>query len=426
LSKLILLGAGLGGAIELRVLGAISVAEIFLLMGWLYALPRVRALFTDRAARALLLCGGVWFAFQVATDLFRGTPIHDWARGWMRIVIFLSHFAVLYVLLRENLTRFVWLAAGLALGLLAQGFLKTTYLPLGMAWKFGLALPVLWLACLAFSRWPRSPFYGATLLALVAVNFALSFRSFSGVCVAALGLWVALLFLQRRAPPVAFHKCARWLAAGSVGGLLAGVVVFSNLALLGVFGEAEQFRTELQMRRGIGLLGNSVLGEHLGLIAGGRGEFVIALRAIGDAPLLGHGSWAKNFQYADMWMAMAGEEKLSEIRLTQIEEREPGLIPSHSHILGAWVEAGLGGGIFWGAALVVVYAALALCLCTPQPYATWLLPVFTLFIWDIFFSPFGTQSRLFSALNLALAALLLERNKPSAPARARDWPRFPR
>jgi hypothetical protein len=39
------------------------------------------------------------------------------------------------------------------------------------------------------------------------------------------------------------------------------------------------------------------------------------------------------------------------------------------------------------------------------------LPVFAVFIWDIFFSPLSTQSRLFSALYVAMAAVLLERHR---------------
>jgi hypothetical protein len=412
----IMLLIGAGCFFELRLIGTVSLTELLLLVAGVYAFRDGRVLFAAPLARRVVFLGMLWLGGQVATDMFRGTAFNDFARGWVRIVFILAHFSVIYLLIRERVQRVGWFAAGLMLGMLIAAALKARYLPPGALWKFSLAVPCLYLCGLLAARWPRSPLYGVLMAGLAAVSFKLAYRSFTGVCLLSIALWLFMLLVQHSGWPLAPKKLARWLAVGSVFSLLVGVALFSTLALNDVFGDDEKARTEMQVRRGIGLIGNNAVGEYLGLIAGGRSEFIIALRAIADAPVLGHGSWAKNFYYADMWLAMAGEEKMSEIRLEQVDQREPGLIPSHSHILSAWVEGGIAGGIFWGVVLAMIYGALALCLCVPQPLATLLIPTFTLFVWDIFFSPLSTQSRLLSAFYLAAAVVLLERARARQPA----------
>ncbi len=408
--KLFLLLIGAGCFWEIRIIGAFTIAEIALLGLAVFHLKDLRTLFAGKIGRTVLLLAGVWFVSQVATDLYRATPFRDWSRGWGRIVIWTANFSTLYLWLHGNLKRAAWLIAGFALGLIAYACLRIGYWHAGALWKFGFALPTLYICGLIFARWPGSPLYGLALLGLAGAGLALSFRSYSGVCVAALGLWIVWLFMRNREHPHAVRKLGWMLAGASAIALALGVFFYSTLALNNAFGDDERYRTQEQMRRGVGLLGNSTLGEPIGLIAGARGEFLVAIRAVADSPLLGHGSWAKNPLYNELWMTMAGEAHISEVRVAQVELVEPGLIPSHSHVLGAWVDAGVGGGVFWIYAIGLCYAVLALSLCTRQPLTTYLLPIYSLFLWDIFFSPFSTQSRLFSAFYIALAACLLERH----------------
>ena len=71
-----------------------------------------------------------------------------------------------------------------------------------------------------------------------------------------------------------------------------------------------------------------------------------------------------------------------------------GLIPTHSHFTGAWLEAGLLGLIFW---LVVAWRAGGLLLRGTDVYGA-AGPVVAflaiLFLWDLLFSPFGGERRL--------------------------------
>jgi hypothetical protein len=411
LVKALLFFLGLFCFWEIRVFGALTATELVLLGFAFLHLRDLRQLLSGPIARVVVVLLVLWLGSQVVTDLYRSTPFRDWSRGWGKIIVWAGSFSVFYHWLRANTRRALWFLWGVAGGLTIGAVLGMENTTAILLWKFGLALPCL-LACgLLFTRWPRSPLYGIALLVLSLAGLALSFRSYSGLCFVSAGLWLVWLRVGRKERPFVVKKTAGWLAGASVAVLLGGVFVYSSLALDNVFGPEQRFRTEQQMRRGIGLLGNHAMAEPVGLIAGARSEFLVALRAISDSPLLGHGSWAKNPFYTDLWMALAGESKITEIRLAEVEVMEPGLIPSHSHILGAWVEAGLMGGVFWGYVLGLSYALLALVFCTRQPLTPLLLPVYALFLWDIFFSPLSTQSRLLSALYVALAVVLLERHR---------------
>lgn len=85
------------------------------------------------------------------------------------------------------------------------------------------------------------------------------------------------------------------------------------------------------------------------------------------------------------------------------------LIPSHSYIVGAWVEARIFGLIFW--LFVCYYATKAFfCLILLNPR---LIPVLALilmgFLWSMWFSPFGAQVRIIAAFNLVVVQSILNR-----------------
>ena len=84
-----------------------------------------------------------------------------------------------------------------------------------------------------------------------------------------------------------------------------------------------------------------------------------------------------------------------------------GTIPTHSHILGSWAEAGAAGGLFW---ILVLWLALRtfyrMLRHERLPYRLFLLFMLVFFIWDILFSPFGLERRVTDpAMIMVIAAL---------------------
>ncbi len=71
-----------------------------------------------------------------------------------------------------------------------------------------------------------------------------------------------------------------------------------------------------------------------------------------------------------------------------------GLIPSHSFIFGAWVEAGILGAVFWAYVLWLTGRNLVY-LSQMQEVLTPLIAYLSfIMLWDVVFSPFGFSQRL--------------------------------
>ncbi len=87
------------------------------------------------------------------------------------------------------------------------------------------------------------------------------------------------------------------------------------------------------------------------LLISGRAETFVAIQAIIDKPVFGHGSWApdKNGKYTYMLYIMSDSEDKF---IAEYKDAGKFIIPSHSVLLGAWVTAGLGG--FWAILYIFV------------------------------------------------------------------------
>jgi O-antigen ligase len=88
------------------------------------------------------------------------------------------------------------------------------------------------------------------------------------------------------------------------------------------------------------------------------------------------------------------------------------MIPTHSHIFGAWVEAGLIGAVFWVFVLRLIFRSMRRALDLRAPTDVLILLTGAMMIWDVFFSPFGANERLSWA---AALVLLIFGNQESPP-----------
>jgi O-antigen ligase len=141
------------------------------------------------------------------------------------------------------------------------------------------------------------------------------------------------------------------------------------------------------------------------LLLGGRPEFAVGLRAALDAPLIGHGSWADDPKYMELLGDLVVAEGAADPAFGRLIANAGGtVIPSHSHVVGAWVFAGVFGLIFWLYIISLVLRGLVRLTASPPmmaPICMWLL--ITMF-WDICFSPFASFRRLIEAFLLIVIA----------------------
>ena len=172
--------------------------------------------------------------------------------------------------------------------------------------------------------------------------------------------------------------------------LLTYKMVYSYAAENGHLGEAARSKYEHQTDRGKGAIS---------MLVSGRTEFFIALSAIVDHPIIGFGPRALDTKgYAESFLIKYGTEQdmlgyyISLQRLASL-----GLvrsIPTHSHIMAAWLWCGLPGLIFFLWVLYVIFKHIKHYVSVvPQWFGYFALTIPSM-VWGIFFNPFVSRSAL--------------------------------
>ncbi len=374
--------------IEITLVGRLIAIEILgiAMIPWL-----LKGRDRTRVPRWFLLLWFGWFVSQVVTDVVVGSVIADYSRGWSSIVFTLTNFVVVLALVSTP-RRARLFAYGLAFAGVAGYFVSPKIYAASDPWKWAFAGPVGFViaASLSGGAGTRRTWLGIGALVVFAVlNLLLGYRSLGGVSAIVAGYLLVNMLVGSEIQA----------ARGSI--LRAGAgVLFCLIASIGIL-------TAYDAAAGGGLLGSAAQAGYLsqsgqlGVLVGGRSAILVSTQAIIDSPVLGHGSWAKDFRYAAL---------LSD-RLTSLgydptaTTSDLGLIPTHSYILGAWVSAGFLGGLFWfgvallGIRLMVSLYSIRLAMAPLLMFSTVLL------LWNVVFSPYGNSERVLAPYGIALCLL---------------------
>ena len=366
---------------EFGGVGRLSLPEV-LLVGLIPLLAARKAADHVDFLRWAIILGILWLFGQVLTDAVRGSAFVDYTRGWSKIAFTITNASALFLLLNDNPRRLLLFGLGLAAGSALQYYLNPgLYDP----WKFGLGWPITLFSVLLVSHGPlfRVRLVAPFVLAILALlNLENGYRSLAGICFLASAYLLLQLLPHSRSlwrPLLSFRRLLLVCTFGLAGSVMF-IQVYSYSAQAGLLGLDAQRKYEQQASGA------------WGLILGGRSATLVSTQAILDSPIIGHGSWAKDFYYTDLLAERLARHGYT-LRPASVAQ-EPGLIPTHSYLLGAWVEAGMLGGLFWLAVLLMPAAVLANLYTTRLP----LSPLFAFaafsLTWDILFSPFGTLTRL--------------------------------
>jgi predicted membrane protein len=371
--------------IHIKVIGVLEGSDLLMLAAFLNLAFRGKIrIATPSGKRFLVLCS-MWLASQIVTDIVRSSAFADYARGWSMIGLTLIGFVVLYTLLYERPHRLVLYGWGLVVGSLLMFFISPSDYEHGSPWKFGISFPLGLALFLLISSEKCRGHWPITLSALMGViNIYLGARSQGEICLVAASYLFATRFLNAK------RKTASKVKAGTILVLVASVILglaatawaYQYAASAGILGAEARDKYELES------------GGKYGVLLGGRPDLLGALPAIYDSPILGHGSWARDWTYV----------KAERMALVLLGYKEPvlmtrddfiaGVIPAHSYLLQAWVWAGIAGALFW--AWVFVFTARTFIRIYPP--TTPLLPLFSLIalslLWEILFSPFGEEVRI--------------------------------
>jgi hypothetical protein len=399
---------GLGACYMVRIVGDIPVSEVILipLIAILLAVRSERFRLRKRKLGLILTLMLLWLLGQIVTDVYRSTVMDDWIRGDADIAFFFLDLIGMVILLKGNIRRQMVFYFGLAIGVgltpkLEPGLNESAE----SAFKFAYAFTLIYLVTLASCYFYKRRKYlvvGLLFMADIGVNVLFNCRSVTLVMFITTCLILPVIPERigrfKLLPPM--QTKSRILAI-VVLVLVAGVLaakVMTTLADSGVLGQAAQSKNQQETMAGWGLL------------LGGRPEILVSSRAVYDSPILGHGSWAKDPKYSEM---LADIEAEYGMHPSDEGAKFKGLIPAHSHLMGAWVFSGVCGAIFWAYILVLSFKSVIRAV-TSQLSVT---PVYTvlmvLLIWDILFSPFGGIRRITVSFFIVIICDLLDPD-PSA------------
>ena len=382
---------------HVHIVGELYVVELLSIILFLLLWPKKNFLLFQKPVRYFLFLGSLWLLSQIVTDLYRGTPWEDLARGWAAIGMFFLLFSTVLMLVSNDVRRAYLLLFGTAIGEILQQFLQPSIYFEAEPWKFGFGSPLalLLLSFLGWRYWRKRNFPLHALLLIIAFggfSMLLNARSLGGFMIlTGLLVWFRFTvwgrFLTRRRPSL------RQVLGFMLIGLLSAFVViraYEFAVTHGWLGEKALAKYEMQAT------------GKLGLIIGGRVELIPAVFAVMDSPILGHGSWAKDPRYRDyLWLLLNLGYGRTEAQIEYAIEHSD-LIPTHSHILQAWVWAGFLGAVFWAYVLILIVRVLYRSYWTPSPLFVLLVFLGLHGIWDIFFSPFGSSARFSWALTLTI------------------------
>jgi len=364
--------------LEIAAIGRLFVSDLLCIALFPILLSTKSGLLKNPYARIFILLGTVYLGGQIVTDLVVGSNYHNFIRGWAKIGVTIIAFCTIFMLIDGRRSKIIIFCFGLAAGGLFSFYFNPGIYAESHPWKFGIGGPVTLMIVLF------ATFYGEKfnlkyilLVAIGSLNLYLGFRSLAGLCF----MTAAFLFLYARlqlrfgTKRIPISKLV-FLGVGILAAALIVLEFYSFSVSKGWLDENARRLYEWQSQGAFGIL------------VGARSEILVSIRAIWDAPFLGHGSWAHNWEYVELLHYLKGLYGYA-----QLGVGDSGLIPAHSHIFGGWVESGLAGAIFWIWILSLPVRALIRLLPMKDPHLPLIVFIALSLIWDLFFSPFGAARR---------------------------------
>jgi hypothetical protein len=414
---------GLTGSFMVKLVGELPVSEALILL----ILPVLLIMHGRRLLRPglkiIFILLALWLFSQVLTDIYRGTSAFDWVRSDANICFFAIDLVCVAVLLGRNERRKVIFIAAYAIGSLLAARYQPSQEAVQYPWKFGYAGGIISLVILASCYFYSRRRYTIALILLAGIMGVNLLKNYRGPVLDLL-IVIALVMpliperigrlrlLPRKGTGLRVVVLAT-MALGA-GMAAAGLVYWVTAA--GLVGEEAQIKNQAEAQSGGGLL------------LGGRPEILVSSQAVWDSPILGHGSYARDFKYIEMLNDIEARWG-QQLDLRDVEQQGQGLIPAHSHLMGAWVQAGILGAVFWAYVLWLSLKGIVRVSLLLPPLAPLYAMMLVSFVWGIWFSPFASTERTQAALVIIFTLDLLDTKVPGFQALERPsrskWRRSP-
>jgi O-antigen ligase len=320
------------------------------------------------------------------------------------VVFFAFDFMALAIMIKDNTRRMIIFLLSIFVQMIyAMASFRGDFLT---QWKFGGSSIATIIALLISSHFYSRRRYGvclAIVLGIAGLNLIFAFRSQIATDLVSAVLTLPIFATRRRAndqPSRArrlFQITSLLVLAGSAAYLSNAVIKYA--ADHGVFDESIQQKFQTQSA------------GKLGVLVGGRPETLVAIQAIRDSPIIGHGSFAVDPKYLQLKQDIMYEYDYVDTDTADDSEGEPA-IPTHSHLTQAWVESGLLGGIFWIYVLVLTFRGILQVVFERPGLAPLYSYLLLNFVWNILYSPFGSVNRMWATYFMLMSYHLLKVKAP--------------
>ncbi len=357
-----------------------------------------------------------WFFATIVGDLYLGSPRANSIKGAARVIFFTMNFIALAILINNSTRRMIIFLLSIFVQMFQNMLLfRGDFLT---QWKFGGSSIVTITALLISSHFYSRRKYWICFFIVVSVaglNLVFAFRSQIATDFISAVL-ILPIFAKARTLGSRKSPFRNLLKVGSLLALAAGAAFLANRAIQfaadkGFFDESitAKFKTQAEGK--------------FGVLVGGRPETLVAIQAIRDSPIIGHGSFAVDAKYLKLKQDIEYENGYSDT--DSPEELEVDTIPTHSHLTSAWVESGVFGGIFWIYVLVLTSRAI-MRVSFDRPS---LAPIYSYlmlnFVWNVLYSPFGSVNRMWAAFFILMGYKLVKPHVQQTSAARQGNVQFP-
>jgi hypothetical protein len=376
---------GLGSQLNVKFIGFLPLSELVILLFAPLMLPSLTSQKTTQPVKTAIVFASIWLVAQVSTDLFLQTRFDLAARGAARVIVLLAMIPFFSWFLSTHIVeKIVWITFGaipsqiLSAYVLRSGVHEGRELVYGRAeitwethWAF-VGNCVVFLSALLFYHRSRITSY-LTALFWGAVQTYLGSRSAGAAPIAAVGLTLAYNFFSSRRTLFARVSLTKILGIASASLIGIGIIyqTYQYTASEGLLGREAQVKYEAQAR------------HKFGLLIGGRSPVIAGLLAISESPLIGYGSWPLDTQGFYLKACELAEQRPD----PSFYKKGYPQIPTHSHVLGNWVEGGLLAALFWFYVLYVCATAVVVPLYHENRLRLWTDIAAVLLAWHVMFSP---------------------------------------
>jgi O-antigen ligase len=418
LTELVLFTLGAAGSYSISLVGMLPGNEILVFP----LLPVLLLMHGRRAFRREYLWFYVlalaWLFGTIVGDLYRGSPSAQSIKGIARVVFFILDFITLAILINKSGRRMIifLLSIFVQMALNIRSF-QGEFLT---QWKFGgssiVTITALLFSCYFYSR-RRYWAYFFIVSGVAVLNLVFAFRSQIATDFVSAAL-ILPIFSQSKPifskikelgrqprPNHEFLKIVLLLALAGVAAFLADRAI-TFAANIGLFDESvtQKFQSQANGK--------------FGVLVGGRPETLVAIQAIRDSPIIGHGSFAVDPKYIELRQKLQYEYGYSDTDMPDDSDDEG--IPTHSHLTMAWVESGIFGGIFWIFVLVLTFRSIIKVSLTRPALAPIYSYLLLNFVWNVCYSPFGSVNRMWAAYFILLGYNIVGAGTPQASTARRS------